>query len=261
MKCKIVFFLCCVLSLNVMAKGKGGFQNFMNGLNAVNQALQQQTNANKTVVGYDTLYQTVKKRVLVDTKYTEEGGSSYMKEFPVHSNSVTGNPKRFQTVKIPKSVVNGMTEKKVVAISYWVSVDQEASQKMKNMALSLANAGVKTYMTMNGLGAFAGMSDAVVSAKKGSKEDIYFKVVKSETEAQKWFENEKGSYAVGMQPIYSDSDLIQDLENKDTVCFCFFNNNLYFKVNVAIAYSFIYEINTYEEQLFREIMDVRPIYQ
>ena len=239
------------------ANAKDKLDNFLNVLNAVNQGLQD---ANKSrIIGYDTTYKMVTKDVVVERKYMEDGSMSNIREIFVHSCSVLQDPKTVYTIKIPQPQRTGSTEKKVVGISYWISVDQSARECMNKAISGLTEAGVKYYMTVNGngLGAFSGTSKIVANFVPKTKENIRYRVEYEKNVVDKW---RKSEYSGDLLSIKSDFDVL-DVSDKENVYFCMFNGNLYTKVLVYLAYTFIYEIDEYEARQVREIEEIRPIYK
>lgn len=234
---------------------KDGLNNFLNILDAVNQGLQDANN--KRIIGYDTIYKTVTKDVIVERKYMEDGSMSNIREIFVHSCSVLQDPKTVYTIKIPQPQRTGSTEKKVVGISYWISVDQSARECMNKAISGLTEAGVKYYMTVNGLGAFSGASKLVANFVPKTKENIRYRVEYEKNVVDKW---RKSEYRGDLLSIKSDFDVL-DVSDKENVYFCMFNGNLYTKVLVYLAYTFIYEIDEYETRQVREIDEIRPIYK
>ena len=239
------------------ANAKDKLDNFLNVLNAVNQGLQD---ANKSrIIGYDTTYKMVTKDVVVERKYMEDGSMSNIREIFVHSCSVLQDPKTVYTIKIPQPQRTGSTEKKVVGISYWISVDQSARECMNKAISGLTEAGVKYYMTVNGngLGAFSGTSKIVANFVPKTKENIRYRVEYEKNVVDKW---RKSEYSGDLLSIKSDFGVL-DVSDKENVYFCMFNGNLYTKVLVYLAYTFIYEIDEYEARQVREIEEIRPIYK
>lgn len=253
---KYSFTLFLLLLFTIPANAKGNLENFLNGLNTVNKALQKTTQ--KNIIGYDTIYQTVTKKVLIETKYTEEAPTQSAHEIFVHSNSIIQHPRTIYSIKIPKVQQNELTEKKVIGLSYWISVDQGAREQMNSALSGLVNYGVKYALTANGLGAFSGVSKYVANFTPKTKQDIRYKIEYDEKVVQKWYTSD---YIGDLLSVKSNAEVIYDLSDKDCVYFCMFNNNMYTKVLVYLAYTFIYEINVYETRQEREIVEIRPIYE
>ena len=253
MKHKLTLLL--LLAFTITANAKDKLDNFLNVLNAVNQGLQD---ANKSrIIGYDTTYKMVTKDVVVERKYMEDGSMSNIREIFVHSCSVLQDPKTVYTIKIPQAQRTGSTEKKVVGVSYWISVDQSARECMNKAISELTEAGVKCYMASKGLGTFSGTSKIVANFVPKTKENIRYRVEYDKKVVDKWRESD---YRGDLLSIKSDYGFL-DISDEENVYFCMHNGNLYTKVLVYLAYTFIYEIDEYETRQVREIDEIRPIYK
>lgn len=255
-----------------MAKENGKFQNFLNGLNAVSGALQQQANANKTIVGYDTVYNVVSKRIAVKTEYIEDfSRCPRPKEIVVSANNphlFTGNkPREISEIPIPSLEVSGNVEKKPIAISYWLCVDQSTKIAMTQALQRTLSLGATAYISAQTMGAsslcnkqISAITDAAAEAVvPQTAEPIKYKIVSNENSARDWRVNGGTS---GLSNVRFDNAILNNWsEGQSSYWLCLFNDKLVGNKTVSFQYSIIYEVTTFENRLVKEVVKINPIYQ
>lgn len=201
------------------------------------------------IIGYDTTYNQVSKKELVQTEQREELVLS--KQQRVHSETNPNGPKTnlFFTLPLNKSSSNEST--KVVSWAYWVGVDDGGNKAWEQNVSALSNfakGAASIYLTPLGALAVGAISDLAIPSVG---EDVSYWI--TDQENARLFMNDmqfilwdKGKGVAGYQK-FTDPSLCQG-----TYFILLQNDNVFQGIDANIKVIAILETSTFEDREYTE---------